>query len=60
VVAEGVELEAQETWLKDLGCDIGQGFLVSRPAESTQFMAWLARHGRPMPLVRDRVVGGAA
>jgi diguanylate cyclase (GGDEF)-like protein len=57
VVAEGVELEAQEKWLRDLGCDIGQGFLFSRPAESTQLMAWLLRHERPMPLGRGRVVG---
>jgi diguanylate cyclase (GGDEF)-like protein len=60
VVAEGVELEAQEKWLKDLGCDIGQGFLFSRPAESMQFMAWLARHGQSMPLGRHRMIGGAA
>jgi diguanylate cyclase (GGDEF)-like protein len=60
VVAEGVELEAQEKWLKDLGCDIGQGFLFARPTESRQFMAWLARYAQLMPLGRERVVGGVA
>jgi diguanylate cyclase (GGDEF)-like protein len=60
VVAEGVELEAQEKWLKELGCDIGQGFLFMRAAESTQLLAWLDRHSRSMPLSQERVVGGAA
>jgi EAL domain-containing protein (putative c-di-GMP-specific phosphodiesterase class I) len=60
VVAEGVEVEAHEKWLKDLGCDIGQGFLYARPAESMQFMAWLERHERRAPLGQERMVGGAA
>jgi diguanylate cyclase (GGDEF)-like protein len=43
VVAEGVELEAQERLLKELGCDLGQGYLFARPADATQFLAWLRR-----------------
>lgn len=31
VVAEGIETEAQRTTLLELGCDCGQGFLLSRP-----------------------------
>jgi EAL domain-containing protein (putative c-di-GMP-specific phosphodiesterase class I) len=31
VVAEGIETEAQLTLLRDLGCDLGQGYLFSRP-----------------------------
>lgn len=31
VVAEGIETEAQKLLLKSLGCDIGQGFLFSKP-----------------------------
>ncbi len=31
VVAEGIETAAQAGLLRDLGCDLGQGFLFSRP-----------------------------
>jgi diguanylate cyclase (GGDEF)-like protein len=61
VVAEGVEHEAHEKWLKDLACDIGQGFLYARPVESTQLLAWLGRQGRPLePSRPERAAGGAA
>ena len=32
VVAEGVEEPSQLSQLKSLGCDMGQGFLLGRPA----------------------------
>jgi EAL domain-containing protein (putative c-di-GMP-specific phosphodiesterase class I) len=31
VVAEGIETEAQFQLLRDIGCDVGQGYLFSRP-----------------------------
>lgn len=31
IVAEGVEDEAQLRWLEKRGCDLIQGFLISRP-----------------------------
>ncbi|WP_415036467.1 putative bifunctional diguanylate cyclase/phosphodiesterase [Azonexus sp.] len=37
VVAEGVETEAQAAHLKNLGCDIMQGYLCSRPLPAAQF-----------------------
>ncbi len=30
-MAEGVEIEEQETLLREMGCDFGQGFHFSRP-----------------------------
>ncbi len=35
VVAEGVETDAQRRYLGVHGCDIGQGYLFSRPVEAT-------------------------
>ena len=32
VVAEGIETEAQRAFLQRLGCDLGQGYLIGRPA----------------------------
>ena len=31
VVAEGIETEEQQALLRDLGCDLGQGYLLARP-----------------------------
>ncbi|WP_223633298.1 PAS domain-containing protein [Rhodobacter sp. TJ_12] len=38
-VAEGVETEAQATILRDLGCDILQGYLFSVPLSAEDFLA---------------------
>ena len=35
VVAEGVETEAQLAFLRELGCDAAQGFLLGRPVTAT-------------------------
>jgi EAL domain-containing protein (putative c-di-GMP-specific phosphodiesterase class I) len=46
VVAEGVE--DVDTWrsLAAVGCDVVQGYLVSRPQPAADLTAWLARHRR--------------
>ena len=41
VVAEGVETEAQHTWLKEKGCDNFQGYLLGRPIPQAEFEARL-------------------
>lgn len=43
VVAEGVETDDQRTLLTELGCDIVQGYLVSRPLPPDELTAWLSR-----------------
>jgi EAL domain-containing protein (putative c-di-GMP-specific phosphodiesterase class I) len=44
VVAEGIELERQLEFLKDEGCDEGQGYLFARPLPHDEFLAFLRRH----------------
>jgi len=41
VVAEGVEDEATLERLRTHGCDIVQGFHLSRPLEADQVQAWM-------------------
>lgn len=40
VVAEGIEDEAAKNWLTAKGCDIGQGFLISKPLPISQLIEW--------------------
>ncbi|WP_417502213.1 EAL domain-containing protein [Marinobacter sp.] len=42
VVAEGVEDEATANLLKGMGCDMIQGYLLSRPLPFEQMLIWLA------------------
>jgi diguanylate cyclase (GGDEF)-like protein/PAS domain S-box-containing protein len=44
-VAEGIETDEQWSTLRDLGCDLGQGFLFARPTEPGKISAMLARPG---------------
>jgi diguanylate cyclase (GGDEF)-like protein/PAS domain S-box-containing protein len=46
VVAEGVEDEATNRQLAALGCDLVQGFWLSRPLPPDALIAWLERAGR--------------
>ena len=41
VVAEGVEGAASVQMLADLGCDLIQGYFISRPLPTPQFTAWM-------------------
>jgi diguanylate cyclase (GGDEF)-like protein len=42
VIAEGVETAAQFAFLKDLGCEEAQGYLISHPMEEPDFVNWWA------------------
>jgi diguanylate cyclase (GGDEF)-like protein len=46
VVAEGVETEEIVDGLRDLRCDIAQGFHFSRPLPGDSLRAWLDEHAR--------------
>jgi diguanylate cyclase (GGDEF)-like protein/PAS domain S-box-containing protein len=47
VVAEGIEAPEQADTLRELGCDLGQGFLFARPLDAESSLAFVA--GRPRP-----------
>jgi diguanylate cyclase (GGDEF)-like protein len=55
-VAEGVETEAAMDILSDLGCDVAQGYLISRPMPAADATAWLLEQAVPAvgELVGDR------
>lgn len=61
VVAEGVETAAQAARLRELGCDLAQGYYFGRPLSAEQADAWLGdplhRPSGPGTLVgSDRLV----
>lgn len=45
VIAEGVETEQQQDFLRAEGCDEGQGYLYSRPVSGAEFLStWGQRY----------------
>lgn len=54
VVAEGVETANAWDALRDMGCDIAQGYFISRPLPADQLSAWLTTL-TPAPLALDPV-----
>jgi len=49
VVAEGVESELTLGRLEEIGCDVGQGFLFSRPLPYDRLNTWLAAQSQASP-----------
>jgi diguanylate cyclase (GGDEF)-like protein len=41
VVAEGIETEEQQTVLRQLGCEYGQGFRLAEPLPAAEVAAWI-------------------
>ena len=46
-VAEGVETRAVWDLLRKLGCDVAQGYFISRPMEAAQILDWAAEWTPP-------------
>jgi diguanylate cyclase (GGDEF)-like protein/PAS domain S-box-containing protein len=46
VVGEGIESEEDREYLRDHGCDQGQGYLFSRPLPAAEFESWYRNHLR--------------
>ncbi len=44
VVAEGIENKEQEDFLREQGCDFGQGFYFSRPLDSEALISFIKNH----------------
>ena len=61
VTAEGIETQAQQTWMQHLGCDSAQGYLFARPMTVDDFVklfidrAW----GRQRTIVDALALGAA-
>jgi EAL domain-containing protein (putative c-di-GMP-specific phosphodiesterase class I) len=47
-VAEGIETKAELQALHQMGCDIGQGFLLARPMPKAELAAMLAPQARKL------------
>jgi diguanylate cyclase (GGDEF)-like protein len=60
VVAEGVETSLSWNVLRDMGCDVAQGYRVARPMPSAQATQWLVERVVRGPAQRAglRAVGG--
>ncbi|RMF13872.1 MAG: EAL domain-containing protein [Gammaproteobacteria bacterium] len=43
VVAEGIEYENQASWLRQAGCQVGQGFFFARPMLLDELAQWLEK-----------------
>lgn len=52
-IAEGIETSEQHILLRDLGCDIGQGFLFHRPQNKDDYLTLLEDRKKPRPNSRN-------
>ncbi len=49
VIAEGLENEADVDTLREMGCEYGQGYHLSRPMEPSALGPWIAARGHLQP-----------
>ena len=43
-VAEGIETAEQYQALLDIGCELGQGYLIARPMQANEVPCWKSNH----------------
>ena len=61
VVAEGIEKTYQLERIRGMGCEMGQGYLFSRPMPKSDAEEWLRSYGAGGPLrLSDFVESGDA
>jgi len=46
ITAEGIETQEQYDFLRNAGCDQGQGYLMGRPMPAAELQGWIARNPR--------------
>ncbi|MGE7989947.1 putative bifunctional diguanylate cyclase/phosphodiesterase [Pseudomonas sp. NPDC089554] len=56
ITAEGIETEAQRDFLRNAGCDQGQGYLLGRPMPAMALGNWLADNQMRWRLAQQREV----
>ncbi|CRK60091.1 Phosphodiesterase [Alloactinosynnema sp. L-07] len=56
VVAEGVEEDVARDQLAAMGCDVAQGYLISRPLSESRLEAWLQARTTQAKGLRDETV----
>jgi diguanylate cyclase (GGDEF)-like protein/PAS domain S-box-containing protein len=63
VIAEGIESPAQAFYLKQMGCDLGQGYLYARPMPARDIPGWFRTHSTRSlvvdPTEAERLPNGA-
>jgi diguanylate cyclase (GGDEF)-like protein/PAS domain S-box-containing protein len=59
VVAEGIEQREHYDMLRELGCDIGQGYWIAKPMPADKLFAWSQawERGRPLQLPPMQAAG---
>jgi EAL domain-containing protein (putative c-di-GMP-specific phosphodiesterase class I) len=60
VVAEGIETDAQLAQLQDMGCELGQGYLLARPQPAADVSLLLHKLDATPPAVASRTESAAA
>lgn len=48
ITAEGIETREQFQFLRNAGCDQGQGYLIGKPMPAAQFEAWVGDEARAL------------